>query len=245
MKKLLLTAGLVGLLGIAHGSPAMAKKYKEVEVTNGGTITGRVLAGDAQPEVEPFLITKDQSVCGEGERPVPWVRINGDALLDAVVYLEKVKEGKPFPEELKTAEIDQKACAFLPYLQAMANGGKLAMINSDPVTHNIHTYEIIGRARRTVINVSQSEQGNVVTKKIRLRKGVAMKVECDVHNFMHGWVFVAKNPYFAIVDENGNFTIDNVPPGKYVLKVWHGRLGDKETEVEVQAGGTVEASFSY
>ncbi len=245
MKKLLLTVGLAGLLGVVSGSQATAKKYKEIEVANGGTISGRVLAGDAQPETEPFLVTKDQEVCGEGERPIHWVRINGDALLDTVVYLEKVKEGKPFPEELKKAKIDQKACAFVPYLQAMANGGKLDIINSDPVTHNIHTYEIIGRARRTVINVSQSEQGNVVTKKIRLRRGVAMKVECDVHNFMHSWVFVAKNPYFAIVDENGAFTIDDVPPGKYVLKAWHGRLGEKEIEVEVQPGGTVEASLSY
>ncbi len=245
MKKLLLTVGMAGLLGVSMGSAAFAKKYKEIEVSNGGTITGRVLAGEAKPEAEPFLITKDQSVCGEGQRIVEWVRVNGDALLDAVVYLEKVKEGKPFPEETRSGKIDQKACAFVPYLQAIANGGKLDIVNSDPVTHNIHTYEIIGRARRTVINVSQSEQGNVVTKKIKLRKGVVMKVECDVHNFMHGWVFVAKNPYFAIVDENGNFTIDNVPPGKYVLKVWHGRLGDKESKIEVEAGGTVEASFSY
>ena len=141
--------------------------------------------------------------------------------------------------------IDQKACAFIPYLSTMANEGQLEAVNSDPVTHNIHTYELIGRARRSVINVSQSEQGNTISKKIKLRKGVAMKVECDVHNFMHAFVFVAKNPYYAVVNDKGEFTIEGVPAGKYTVKSWHGRLGDKEMEVEVSAGGKAEASFAY
>ncbi|MFQ5784283.1 MAG: hypothetical protein ACE5H8_05600 [Alphaproteobacteria bacterium] len=222
-----------------------AKKYKVTEVADGGTITGRVLAGDAKADTEAFLIAKDPEVCGTGQREVKWVRIAGDALLDVVVYLEKVPAGKPFPDQTKQVVIDQKGCSFSPFLGVVANKGSLVAVNSDPVTHNIHTYELIGKARRTVINVSQSEQGSKFTKKIKLRKGVAMKVECDVHNFMHGWVFVARNPYFARVDDNGGFVIADVPPGKYVVKAWHGKLGERKATVEVAAGGKTEVSFSY
>lgn len=244
-KTVTLLAALGCMAALAIPSAEAAKKYKEMEVADGGTITGKVLIGSAKPETQKFLIAKDPEVCGTGEREVAWVRANGDALLDAVVYLDKVEAGKPFAEEAKKTLIDQKGCTFIPYLSVVANKGELEALNSDPVTHNIHTYELIGRGRRTAINVSQSEQGNTISKKIKLRKGVAMKVECDVHNFMHGYVFVAPNPYFAKVGEDGSFAIDGVPPGTYTIKSWHGRLGEQEQTVEVTASGVAEVSFSY
>ena len=238
--------GLTVLMGLAAlANSAEAAKYKEIEVMGGGTISGKVTVDGAKAEAEGFLITKDPEACGTGERTVNWVRTNGGALLDAVVYLEEVEAGKAFPEGSKKVMIDQKQCAFIPYLSTMANQGVLDAVNSDSVTHNIHTYELIGRARRSVINVSQSEQGSTISKKIRLRKGVAMKVECDVHNFMHAFVFVAKNPYYAVVNDKGEFAIEGVPAGTYTIKSWHGRLGDKEMQVEVQAEGKAEANFAY
>jgi len=69
-------------------------------------------------------------------------------------------------------------------------------------------------------------------------------VECDAHDFMHGFVFVAKTPYFAKVAEDGSFKIDNVPPGKYTAKVWHGTLKGDKAKVEVAAGGTATVNFN-
>ncbi len=233
----------VAVLVIVPG--AQAKKYKEGEVADGGTITGQVMAGSAEAEVQSFPITKNPELCGEGNREVEWVRINDGALLDTVVYLVEVDAGKPFTEESQTLSINQQGCRFAPYLSTMANRGELHVTNSDGALHNIHTYELIGSARRTVINVSQPEAGDEFTKTIKLRKGNAMKVECDAHDFMHAWVFVAKNPYFAVVDENGQFTIEDVPPGTYEIRSWNGRLGEQEATVEVGANGSVEVNFSY
>ncbi len=72
-----------------------------------------------------------------------------------------------------------------------------------------------------------------------------MKVECDAHDFMHGFVFVAKNPYYAKVAEDGTFSIDNVPPGKYTIKAWHGTLKDQKSKIEVAAGGTANVDFTF
>ena len=112
--------------------------------------------------------------------------------------------------------------------------------------HNIHTYEQIGRARRTIFNVSQPNAGDVVTKTVKARKGVGMKVECDAHDFMHSFVFIAPNPYFAKVKDDGTFEIADVPPGKYKINVWHGTSGIKKGgKVEVAADGTATVDFSY
>ena len=187
-------AAAICLAGIAG-----AASYKEIDVTDGGSLVGSVSAGDAAPESKSFTISKDPEICGEGTREVSFVRVSeGGMLLDAVVFLKKVKEGKPFPEELHSLTLTQEGCEFSPALGVMANEGELTAINNDATLHNIHTYELIKKARRTVLNVSQPNQGDTLTKEIKLRKGNGMKVECDAHDFMHSFVFVAKNPYFSV-----------------------------------------------
>jgi hypothetical protein len=241
MKKLLISLSVAGLCALPLSGHTAA--YKEISVTNGGTITGSVnFAGkDESPKI--YKISKDNDVCGTGSREIDFVRINNGKLMDAVVYLTKIKEGKPFAADLNDTRLDQKGCEFSPFLQVMKNSDKISAINSDPVLHNIHTYEIIGRTKKTVFNVSQPEPGTV-TKTVKLKRGVGMKVECDAHDFMHGFVFVAKNPYYAKVAEDGSFAIDNIPPGKYTLSVWHGTLKGASEKVEVAAGGTLNVDFT-
>jgi len=134
----------------------------------------------------------------------------------------------------------------LPALGVMANRGELTAINSDHTLHNIHTYEQIGKARRTVMNVSQPNAGDVVTKEVKLRRGNGMKIECDAHDFMHSFVYVAKNPYFSVVDETGAFSIADIPTGTYEVMMWHGALGEVEVgEITIEAGGKVTMPLSY
>jgi hypothetical protein len=170
---------MLAFVGTAH-----AAAYNEIEVTDGGMIVGSISAGEAAAESITYTLSKDPEICGEGTRTVEFVRVNEGMLQDAVVFLEKVKEGKPFPEEIMTLTLTQEACEFAPALGVMANLGELTAVNNDHTLHNIHTYELIGNARRTVMNVSQPEFGDTVTKEIKLRKGNGMKVECDAHDFM-------------------------------------------------------------
>jgi plastocyanin len=224
---------------------AKAAAYKEIEVKDGGIISGKVLAGNAKAETQTFPITKDFVSCGTGTREVEFVRINGDALLDVVVYVENVEAGKPFLDDAKRILVEQKDCHFQPYLQAMANGAETKVINADVVWHSVRTYEVMKRARRGIYNVSQPQSFVGFTKAITLRRSHILKFECEVHTFMHAWVFVADNPYYAVADENGEFTISDLPPGKYVVKVLHERLGEREATVEVEAGGNAKVNFTY
>lgn len=241
LTKTAFAVALLGFVGTAH-----AAAYKEVEVTDGGTIVGSVSAGGAEAESKSYTISKDPEICGEGTRTVNFVEVNeAGMLMNSVVFLEKVGEGKPFDPAIMELTLTQEACEFGPELGVMANLGELTAINSDHTLHNIHTYELIGNARRTVMNVSQPNEGDVVTKAIKLRKGNGMKVECDAHDFMHSFVYVAKNPYYSVVDETGHFEIDDVPAGTYTIMVWHGMLGEIEGEVTVEANGEVTYDMSY
>ena len=243
MKRSLLISSLA--FGIMLGaSPAFAGKYKVIEVKDGGTITGKVTFKGDDPAPKVFAITKDPETCGKGDREIDFVKVKDGGLGDAVVFLAKVKEGKAFPEGLSKGGVNQEGCAFQPFIQVIQNGGEFDAKNSDPVSHNIHTYEIMGRAKKTIFNISQPDKGDVV-KKIKLKRGDGMKIECDQHDFMHGFAFVAKNPYFALVAEDGTYKIENVPAGKYKIKSWHGTLGEKKGKVEVSAGGEATVDFEY
>jgi hypothetical protein len=246
MQKLLLPLCVAALAALPLASQAAT--YKEAAVSNGGSITGAVkFTGKDQP-AKVYSITKDNAVCGTGKREIDYVRVANGHLLDTVVYLEKVKQGKPFPAEVGDATIDQKGCKFSPFLQVMRNQANLAAVSQDPILHNIHTYELIrGDAKgpkKTLFNISQPDP-STINNKIKMRRGPAMKVECDAHDFMHGFVFVAKNPYYAMVQEDGTFSIDNVPPGKYTIKAWHGMLKNQKAKVEVKAGTAATIDFTF
>ncbi len=242
MKQLVSVLSISFLIGLPLAAHASA--YKEVSVSNGGSVSGKITFSGTDPAPKKYKISKDNDTCGTGTREIDYVAVNNGALADVVVYLDKVKEGKPFPAELSDVRIDQKGCEFKPFLQIMRNGANLAAINDDPVLHNIHTYEILGRAKKTVFNISQSKRGTV-TKKVSLKRGTAMKVECDAHDFMHSFVFAVKNPYFAVVGDDGSYTIENIPPGKYTIKAWHGTLKDQKDKVEISAGGTATVNFEF
>lgn len=251
MKKTL-SIVLSSVMASAMLLPAHAAPYKVVEVANGGNITGKVIfkgsQADADKHTKKYTSIKDEKVCGKGPREIQYVRVNGNALNDVVVYLYKVKKGKAWPEGKTNTTIKQEKCEFMPFFTVMANKGELTAINTDAVAHNIHTYEMIGRAKKTAINVSQppTEEPGKVTKEINLKRGAGMKVECDQHDFMHSFVFVAKNPYYAVVNKDGTYKIENIPAGKYKVKTWHGYLKDpKKQKVTVKAGNTETIDFEY
>lgn len=236
---------IVGLTVAMSASPSvMAAKYKVIDVTDGGSIAGKVSFTGKDPEPLVFKISKDNDVCGTGNREIDYVRVNNGALADVVVYLEKVKQGKAFNEAESDATILQQGCEFKPYIQIMHNNKNVAIINEDPVLHNIHTYEIIGRAKKTVMNISQPDKGTI-NKKVKLKRGVGMKIECDAHDFMHGFVFVAKTPYYAAVADDGSYTIDNIPAGKYKVRAFHGTLGTQKGKATVTAGASQTVDFTF
>jgi len=243
MKKTLLMTALSASLMMGT-SAALAAPYQVVEVADGGTITGKVSFTGDDPAPKIFAITKDPDVCGTGNREVDFVKVNNGALNDVVVYLDKVKEGKAFDESQAAGAVNQEGCAFDPFIQIMHNDNTFMAKNSDSVSHNIHTYEILGRAKKTVFNISQPDKGDI-TKTVKLKRGTAMKVECDQHDFMHGFVFVAKNPYYAMVAEDGSYSIEGVPAGKYKIMAWHGTLKEQKGSVEVTAGGAASTDFEF
>jgi len=225
--------------------PSAAVAYEVAPVTEGGSVAGKVLFKGAVPTPKRMLIAKNKEVCGEGHREIVEVAVNNGALGNAVVVIDGIAMGKAWAATEQKPLLDQRGCRFIPPMMVVPRGAGIDILNSDPVLHNIHTYEIIGSARRTLFNVGQPIQGSTITKPLKLRSGEWIKVECDAHDFMHAWMFAALSPYVAVTREDGGFVIADVPPGKYKVRSLHPVLGVKEGEVTVPAKGKAEITFEF
>ena len=213
--------------------PVFLDKYQEVAVSEGGAIRGTVVYNGSIKK-KTILPTKDKRVCGK-VRKEPLILVgDGGAVKDSVVYLKGIGSGKPWPEMLlKAPVLDQIGCQFEPHVQ-VARQGSLEIINSDPVLHNTHGYY----GKRTAFNVALPEKDQKVTK--ILKQPGTVKVDCDAHGWMLGWVHVVDSPYFFQTGDDGAFSITDVPPGDYTLAVWQEWLGETEYPVTVTAGGTLD-----
>ncbi|MFQ5953966.1 MAG: hypothetical protein ACE5JZ_02765, partial [Kiloniellales bacterium] len=179
-----------------------AKKYKEVAVADGGSITGKVTFEGPLPDdaIERILITKNPDVCGTGEREVVWVDVKEGALRGSFVFIDKIAEGKKWPQPPGGHFlIDQKGCRFIPWAQVV-RPGPITIRNSDPgVLHNINTREMIGVekgrvVKRTMFNFGQPDPGDI-EQKIRPRRSPFIGINCEAHNFMFGFMMAPKHPY--------------------------------------------------
>jgi plastocyanin len=222
--------------------------YNVAAITGGGSISGKVVFEGTPPKPKTKTINKDPDTCGTGVAEYDVVSVgSGGALESAVVYISKIKQGKDWAEEMKGQfELDQRGCKFVPKTYVVKRGAKMKVANKDPVSHNVHSYEVKGRSRITVFNSGQPA-GSEFVKPVRMRRkgSHGLKLECDIHNFMHGWMFVAENPYYSVTGKDGAFSIGDLPPGDYELGVWHPVLGEQSTKVTIAAGAKAAATFQY
>ena len=137
--------------------------------------------------------------------------------------------------------MDQKECIYVPRVQGLVAGRKIAIRNSDQTLHNVHVY----RGSVTLFNVAQPAGGLTVVKKLREGDPDIVTFKCDVHPWMTAHVLVSPHPHFAVTAGDGRFTLPDVPAGRHVVEAWHEVLGTRTAEVEVTADGTTEVAIGY
>jgi len=201
----------------------------------GGTISGTVKYDGTAPPPRKVEVTKDKDVCAlhphfEEELLVG----SGGGIANAVVIVKGAK-GDVKPGEVK---FDQKGCDYTPHVLAFPAGSTVDIINSDGILHNIHTYS----TKNPAFNMAQPKFKKVIQRKIDQPE--VFKVSCDAHGWMHAWWFATDTPYFAVTDDNGNYSIAGVPPGNYEVEVWQEKLGTADQKVDVKDGATATGNFS-
>jgi len=245
----------------------LAHAYEVGEVHNGGTIHGQVTFSGPPPAPLRFIVEKNPEICGQ-ERSLQKVETHNGLLAGAVVVLEDVKKGKPFPTQAFSGslpgegefryqggnalglQVKTKGCNFGPFTGVIAADEAVQFENLDSIKHILHTFaakDRKGTILRTVHNQDILPQATIARSfdADKLRESHMVRLTCNRHDFMQNWLYVVDHPYFAISDQDGHFTINQIPSGTYTLLAWHPILGEQRQEIQVTARGELKPTIPF
>ena len=248
MKKILSIITLI--ISISSLVSTSGWAYQEMEVSNGGSIQGKVtLTGKMPyPRIYHLVLFPNIDMCAEVDTDDEMNRVLEDfkvspdgGLKDVVVTLEHVDAGKPFNKE--PINITAENYKLLPDVNVIRQGESFKIDNIDAVMHNSQVYQ--KERGKILLNIpipaEEVSDGKITFK----RKYKIMQMICGMHEFMQTWGYRVQNPYYAQTKIAGNFKIDNIPPGEYKVTAWHYLIKRQSQKVKIAAGETFDLNFIF
>ena len=214
-----------------------------VNAAGEGKITGTVKLDGPAPHMKGIDMSKDPYCVKANANNTPKMENvvvgGGGALANVVLY---ISDGLSNPTQSTTVQVfDQKNCQYTPHVLAMDIGEVFKVTTSDQTAHNIHPNP---NPMTGNIPWNQSQPPGAPPVEKSWKAPEMIEVKCNIHPWMHGWFAVVKGPY-ATTDDNGNYTINNVPPGSYTVTAWQEQFGTQTAKVTVSAGAAGKADFTF
>ncbi len=167
-----------------------------------------------------------------------------------VVYLNKAPKTDLDLSKTKFV-MNQHNLEFVPHVLPVPVGSSILFPNNDKVDHNVFSM-----SRTKKFNLGSYKPGE--SKTVVFDKPGIVELRCDVHAEMAAYILVMKNPYFAVTDKKGTFTlpdaqylqqvglegIANLSPGKYFIKTWHEKLKSQKKSLVVPDNGDVSIQLN-
>ena len=211
-----------------------------VNTADAGSITGAVKFIDTAPKLPSVKVTKDQDYCGDTLPNETYLVDPNGGLKNVVVFLEVLQAATPIDPQRDNI-IENTGCQYVPRVLAMRKGERLRVRNNDPKLHIPHSY----LNEKTVFMLSLPFKNTILDATQKIRDAGILKLVCDTHAWMLGFVHVFDHSFFAVTDDKGAFTISNVPPGNYTLKAWHEHAGVRSQEIVVSDTADIPAYFDF
>ena len=249
-------------------APVSVSAYEVTEISNGGTVQGTVTLSGEIPDPKAYnLVTfPDPEYCGRISNGNGWRLLrdffvnNKKQVQHVVVLLEGVKAGKPFT--MSVPRIEARDCRFLPFTTVVRSGHGVEVVNMDPVMHDIQAYETsVITGTRVLFNsplpfnqrhhrgdlhaMHNHKPGESLVRQFQLsKKRRTFVMQCGFHAYMESWAIAVDNPYYVFTDENGHFSVHDIPPGTYDLRAWHPGIKQAiKQQVIIEAGGQLTVDF--
>ena len=173
-----------------------------------------------------------------GSLVVTVVDKEGKPAPDAVVIvLPAVKAAAKNPPPM-TAVINQEKMQFVPAVTVVSPGAKIRFTNSDAWDHHVRMAApgLSLPADPAATSSTSTSNGFALRLEGKTEGKPAKSVEvtldkpgalgasllgCFIHGSMSGAVYVADSPWTVKTGADGTATIEDVPEGSAIVKVWH------------------------
>ena len=166
-------------------------------------------------------------VMKKGQNPV---------VAETLVWLEPVA-GKPAAKPPAKFQMTTRGKTLIPHVLAVPLGSTVEFPNDDPISHNLFS---LSSASTFDLGLYRKGAG----KSQKFTTPGLINVYCNVHPTMSAVIHVMPTPYYAFADAAGNYSIRDVPAGKYKVVAWNEQGGQTSTFVDVGAAGAANVALT-
>jgi hypothetical protein len=244
-----LFASLLGALSSGANAGGTQRDAKTPYKPDGdeGRIAGVVSVEGEVPRPREISMAADP-VCAAQYRGRPKLYdfvVKDDRLAGAFVYVKSAAlERMEFEPPREAAVLDRRRCRTVPHVLGLRAGQTLRVVNGDPTPHN-YNFRATENASFNRSLAPSTEGSDVKFFEVMFdRPELAIPVNCNQHPWERGYLMVMPNPFFAVTDSNGHFTIEGLPPGDYEVVLWHERLKGRTAKVSVGRRELKDVNFA-
>jgi tetratricopeptide (TPR) repeat protein len=225
--------------------------YTIVSVNNSGTLKGKVTLTGPIPKVRSFHMIHAPNIeyCGrmsdgQGHRLLHDFTVADDGgLKDTVIAIQGLNKGKPFKPQIQTLNIS--LCHSEKYVIGVRNSEDILIQNTDPIRHEIATYEMGASLANQITNKPVDAKTSQVRSAYVAKDVNQFVMKCNLHPFLQTRGFLVDNPYYTVTDKDGSFSIEGIPPGTYDVVAWHPFIPTRKGTVKIDAEGEATINFEF
>jgi plastocyanin len=216
---------------------------KTVDAATAGSISGTVTLDGKPAPGRPINMSAEPYCAKAHSTPVvPQDVVVGEksSVANVVVFVKDgLSSDYSFPTPSDAVTLDQKGCMYDPHVIALMAGQTLTVKNDDQTAHNIHPTPKDNREW----NQSQPPGAPPIEQSFA-RPELAIPVKCNVHPWMKSYIFVFRNPYYAVTTKDGRFEIKGLPPGTYTIEAWQEKYGPVDQTVTIGPKESKSVNFT-
>lgn len=131
------------------------------------------------------------------------------------------------------SSMSSKEKRFEPHVIAVPAGTTVRFPNVDRIFHNAFS-----QTPGSAFDLGLYRNG--AERQVKFDAPGLVRVYCNIHAQMAGYVMVVDSGAFAVTDARGGYRIAGVPEGPRTVCVWHEMAGETTAVVDVPAGRPAE-----
>ena len=209
-----------------------------IDPATAATITGTVHFDGTPPTAKHIDMSNDPGC--KGSAASEQVVVDNGALANVLVYVKDGLGDRSFAPPSHVVNIKQEGCRYEPHVAAVMTGQPVRFQDTDQTLHNIHSMS----KQNSEFNQSQMPNSQPLEKTFSTPE-LMIPIKCNQHPWMQMYLSVLGNPFFAVTDKDGKFSLQGLPPGTYTIAAVQEKYGEKTLTVTVGAKDDKDISFTY